>query len=265
MPKGFMLYFCDVKYIRAFCANLWKIYVGIIFTFFAVLTFPVLRILMLSEKGRKRSFGFFIFWSWMIRFLCFYFVLKNKHPKLPAEQMIIIANHTSYLDIFLMYSILPKHKFVFLGKSEILKYPLIRTYFKDMNIPVFRNDRVKAAKSFVQAKKSLDKGWSLVIFPEGGIADENLPQLNSFKEGAFRLAKKSEVAILPITFLDNFHLFSDPTHIFGGAHPGLSRVIIHDLISVEIVRTSTVEELMNLSYDVINKPILHYYGNAEKK
>ena len=52
-----------------------------------------------------------------------------------------MANHTSYLDIFLMYSILPKYPFVFLGKSEILSYPLIGTFFKDLNVPVDRKDK----------------------------------------------------------------------------------------------------------------------------
>jgi 1-acyl-sn-glycerol-3-phosphate acyltransferase len=80
-----------------------------------------------------------------------------------------------------MYSIFPKHPFLFLGKDEILTYPIIKTYFKGLNIPVYRKDKRKAAISFIQAKKAVRDGWSIVIFPEGGIPDENKPALIPFK------------------------------------------------------------------------------------
>ena len=73
-----------------------------------------------------------------------------------------------------MYSILPKHPFVFLGKSVILTYPSIRTYFKNLNIPVFRNDRKKVGVAFQLAVDALKDGWSLVIFPEGTIPEADI-------------------------------------------------------------------------------------------
>ena len=69
-----------------------------------------------------------------MRIFCFYIVRNVQSAELPDGPYIIVANHTSYLDIFFMYSMLPKHPFVFLGKSEILTYPIIRTYFKNLNI-----------------------------------------------------------------------------------------------------------------------------------
>ena len=101
-----------------------------------------------------------------------------------------------------------------MGKSEILSYPLMKTFFKRLNIPVFRNDKRLAAKSFIQAKQALAAGWSIVLFPEGGIPDENRPSMIPFKEGAFKLAKSANVPLVPITFLDNHHIFSDPG-VFG--------------------------------------------------
>lgn len=147
---------------------------------------------------------------------------------------------------------------MFLGKSEILKYPIIKTYFKRLNIPVFRDSRVKAAKSLIQASREVKKGWSLIIFPEGGIPDEN-PKLGEFKGGAFQLAKGTKVPIVPITFTNNHRLFSDPSFILGTAYPGISRVYIHEHLSVAEIDQMNQEELMKRCFEIINQPLLDEY------
>lgn len=141
-----------------------------------------------------------------------------------------------------------------MGKSEILNYPLVKTFFKGLNIPVYRNDRMKAAKSFIQAKKRLEEGWSIVIFPEGGIPTET-PYMIPFKDGAFKLAKAANVGILPLTFLNNFYLFSDPENVFDPARPGLARITQHAFIGKEIIQEKSVEEINQMVFAVINEPL----------
>lgn len=204
----------------------------------------------------------FVVWSWTFRIFCFYHVKRVKNEALPEGPFIIVANHISYLDIFLMYSILPKNAFLFLGKSEILKYPIIGTYFRRLNIPVFRDSRVKAAKSLIQAGREVKKGWSLIIFPEGGIPDKN-PKMDRFKGGAFQLAKGAKVPIVPMTFTNNHRLFSDPTFILGPAHPGISKVYIHSFLSVEEIDGMTQKELRDVCYKTINQPLLDEYPELE--
>lgn len=154
-----------------------------------------------------------------------------------------------------MYSILPKHHFVFLGKSEILSYPILRTYFKNLNIPVYRNDSKKAGQAFLAAQKAMEIGYSLVIFPEGTIPDENLPKMIPFKNGAFKLAKSLNIPILPLTFANNYKLFSDPTILFGPARPGISIVHIHPLISKEEIQSLKADELRDKCFDIISAPL----------
>lgn len=194
-----------------------------------------------------------------MRFFCFYRIKKIIQSPVPEGPYIIIANHTSYLDIFFMYSILPKHPFLFLGKGEILNYPIIRAYFKGLNIPVHRKNRGKAATSFSLAKKAVQDGWSLVIFPEGGIPDTLNPQMIPFKRGAFRLAKALSIPIVPVTFTNNYVLFSDPEDFLGLARPGTSRVYIHPHVSKERVQELNEEELVNLCFERINSAILKEY------
>ena len=210
----------------------------------------------MKEKWKKHSHHLFCIWSWSIRLCCFYFVKKIKNAPLPEGPFIIISNHSSYLDIFLMNSILPKHPFVFLGKSELLKYPILGSYFKLLHIPVFRDNKIKAAKSFVQAKQVVKKGWSLMIFPEGGIPDEGSPAMIPFKKGAFKLAKALDVPIIPITFTNHYTLFSDPTEILGPARPGVSKVFIHEAITAEAIAEMTELELLNVCFHKINESLV---------
>ena len=249
-----------MKYVKAIFSNLWKVYVGAVFFTTGLLYYPFLFTLLLNKKWHKSTHFFLVSWSFTIRICCFYFVRKVKSSPIPEGPYIVIANHSSYLDIYLMPSIIPNSHLLFLGKSELLNYPFLRTYFKKLHIPVFRNDKLKAAKSFIQAKKAVNQGWSLMIFPEGGIPDENLPKMVPFKEGAFKLAKTLNIPIVPVTFISNYKLLTDPGNVFGSAHPGISRVYIHEYISIEKVKELSEIQLMNLCFEIVNEPLLKIRG-----
>lgn len=188
-------------------------------------------ILQLPE-GRTRSFRLFVLWSRTYQVLCFYPIKKTGSSARLEKPRILVANHTSYLDIFLMFAHFPERPFLFLGKSEILSYPIIRTYFKNLNIPVDRSSRSKSAISFRKALQALDEGFSLIIFPEGGIPEGKPPKLARFKDGAFQMAQRSGVEVLPVCILNHYDLFSDPLHPLGPARPGVSHLHVFDPIPV---------------------------------
>ena len=248
-----------MRFVIGLLTNLWKIYIGCVFSIFAVLLYPFFLIVLIRNSWKKYSFKLFIVWSWLMRIFCFYHVRTLSRSPLPEGPHVIVANHTSYLDIFFMYSILPKHPFVFLGKSEILTYPIIRTYFKNLNIPVFRNEVRKVGMSYVLASKAIQEGWSLVIFPEGTIPMTDIPKPIAFKNGAFKIAKEANIPIVPLTFTNNYKLFSDPTMFYGPARPGISEIHIHPFISKDEVTKLSFSELKKKSFDLIDAPIRKQY------
>lgn len=245
-----------MKYPIGILSFLYKLYIGILFSVLLVIFYFPIVLLKRSKKWKKHSFKVFVLWSWIMRILALIVVRFDRKIELPKAPYVIISNHSSYLDIFLMFSLYPQNPFLFLGKSEILSYPLVKSFFKNLNIPVYRNDRLKAAKSFIQAKNALNDGWSLVVFPEGGIPDDNLPKMKDFKEGAFKLAKAARVPIVPLTFLNNYKLFSDPDKFLGQARPGICHIVQHDVISAEEVEQKSVEEMMDFCFKLIEKPLL---------
>ena len=239
-----------MKYILGSLFYLWKLYIGLAFAITLLIFYPVLLFFIYNESLKPHTFKVNILWSRCMRILCFYAVEKSGEENIAEGPFVLVANHSSYLDIFLLYSILPHHKFLFMGKSEILKYPLVKTFFKKLNIPVDRSSSIKSAKAFIQARKEIQKDWSIVIFPEGGIPD-SAPELAPFKNGAFQLAKSAKCPILPITFINNYYLFSDPDLFFKPAMPGLVKVHVHPIINQEEVMSNDIEETKEKTYQLI--------------
>jgi len=206
---------------------LYKLYFGILYITTGLLLYPFMVVLVRGEKGVQRGIKLKQIWSRVMCTLVFIRVKVTFEEELPTNRAYIFCpNHFSYLDIVLMYIVLP-HNIAFLGKAEILKWPIISLFFKrGVDIPVFRESKEDAAKCLIPAGEELKKGRSLVIFPEGKISD-HVPQLAEFKRGAFSLAMDTGVPIVPITFYNNWRLFSDHTDMFGPAKPGVSKVKVH--------------------------------------
>lgn len=245
-----------MKKVLGILSLLYKIYIALLFLVTAIIAYPLLVFTTTRETLHNTAFKIFAIWSYIFRFLAGWYV-QTKGIKPPKNKpYIIVANHASYADILLLPSILSNYKHVFLGKSEILSYPIIKYYFKNYNIPVYRNNKLKAAKSLILAKKKVQKGWSIMIFPEGGIPDHEQPKLLRFKDGAFRLAKDVQVPILPITLKNHFKLFSEPTDIFGPASPGIAKVVFHEIIDTSELQMSTVEQLRQKCFETIHHELI---------
>ncbi len=214
--------------------------------------------MLLNDKNFEKVFRLKVATSRIILFLDFIF---PKRIEMPEEALtgpyVICSNHSSYLDIIQMYSILPRTKFMFIGKAELLRWPIINIFFKRMDIGVNREKRHSAMRSIIRAKKEISKGWSIVIYPEGGIP-VNTPVLNPFKAGAFKMAIEEQVPILPITLIDTWKLFDADPPLTARARPGISRVVIHEPISTKGLEKKDLVNLRQQTFEVINAPLLKY-------
>lgn len=235
---------------------LYRIYFAAIFFTVLLIFYPVFWLLLMSEKNNEKVFKLKTIVSSIILFLDFIYVRRLTNPKLNGPY-VICPNHSSYLDIITMYRYLPHTKFLFMGKSELLRWPILSIFFRKVDIAVNREKRHSAMKSILRARHELSRGWSIVIFPEGKIPVDS-PKLDSFKSGPFKLAIDAQVPILPITIIDNWKLFYTDPVLTGLARPGISRVIIHDEIDTKDMTKKDLVTLRNQTFDIINKPLLNY-------
>ena len=223
-------------------------YFALVYILFSLILGPVIFISVKGKNKLIRARRIKIFWAkWMMFFVGIQYETKLE-SSIPFNQPYIICpNHKSYLDIVLMYLIIP-HDFAFIGKSELLKWPVVRIFFKrGVDIPVYRDSIAKAAKCLAQASEVLKKGRSVVIFPEGGW--DETPGMRRFKNGAFQLAIDNNVRILPVTFKNNYSLFTDHTDFSGNAKPGLAKIVMHKPIET---KSLTRKELVSLREETFN-------------
>ncbi|NBC58402.1 MAG: 1-acyl-sn-glycerol-3-phosphate acyltransferase, partial [Bacteroidetes bacterium] len=149
----------------------WRIWFYVLMFFSIILLFPFLLISTLRESW----YGFFFkvakVWA-TINLYGMGFIPKvqflEKMKK--GKSYLLVSNHTSMIDIMLMYYI-SKNPFVFVGKKELAKYPLFGFFYKRTCILVDRQNSKSRHAVFYQAQERLNKGLSVCIFPEGGVPD----------------------------------------------------------------------------------------------
>jgi len=209
--------------------TLYRIWFYILVAIPIIVLFPILVVSILKEAWYPLFFRIARFWSWFI-LIGMGFRVKIERDEIPKknESYMFIANHTSMADIMLML-VTVKNPFVFVGKAELAKIPLFGFFYKRTSILVDRNDPKSRQSVFLRAQRRLKQGMSICIFPEGGVPDESI-MLDSFKDGAFRMAINHQIKIVPITFGDNKKRFSY-TFLSGG--PGKMRSKVHRFISTE--------------------------------
>lgn len=153
--------------------------------------------------------------------------VKRETDSLP-EQCIVVSNHTSMLDILMNLFLYP-NAFLFIGKIELARLPLFGFFYKRTNILVNRSSLRSRKEAMDKASEKLDQGYSMCIYPEGGVPDHEV-LLGNFKEGAFRFSIEKQLPLLPITFIDNKRAFPYKWNLGG---PRVLRATIHKAVYPE--------------------------------
>lgn len=110
--------------------------------------------------------------------------------------VVIVANHASYLDGLVLTAVLPP-VFAFVAKRELRRHPLSGPPLTRLGaLFVERFDAARGAEDGRRAVERLERGESLVFFPEGTFSEA--PGLLPFRLGAFLAAAKAKAAVIPL-------------------------------------------------------------------
>jgi 1-acyl-sn-glycerol-3-phosphate acyltransferase len=113
----------------------------------------------------------------------------------PGRAFVMVANHQSVVDIFCAHRLFVHFKWV--SKIEIFKIPVIGWNMAlNRYIPLRRGDKDSVLAMLAACERTLATGSSVLMFPEGTRSQHG--ELKPFKPGAFDLAQRARVAILPI-------------------------------------------------------------------
>jgi len=245
-----------MKKIREIAGGIWKLYVILCFIVFLLLFYPIYLVFLHKEKRYKNGFKLLIYHTKILMLLTGIRVnLKNKEFIQKNKSYVIVSNHSSYLDIVILYQTF-KNYFVFMAKEELAKVPVFNIFFKNMHITVNRKSSASGKKAMERCAAELKKGRSVVIFPEGTISTKT-PEMFPFKSGAFKLAIENQTPIIPITFLDNYKRLEMGGLFSGKAGPGIARAIIHQPISTIGLTEKDIIPLRDKVFNIINNQLLN--------
>ncbi|HBJ77174.1 MAG TPA: hypothetical protein DDY68_05175 [Porphyromonadaceae bacterium] len=127
---------------------------------------------------------------------------------------IFVANHQSLLDAPLIYGYLGK-EMRWVMKKSISTIPFLGKACKFMgHIFVDRSNAISIAKSLEDMSKAIEKGVSMMLFPEGTRSMKN--EIGHFKPGSFAIATELSIPIIPITIEGTYEVFSRNSKFLRG-------------------------------------------------
>lgn len=189
-------------------------------------------------------------WSWLIVKTIFSPVKIIGLDKVDTSQPHVYAvNHASALDIPLLFVYLP-FQFRIAFKKELLSYPVIGWHLqRSGQICIDQQNPSRSISSIRAALKGLKSGLPLVIFPEGGRTSDG--KIRPFLPGAFFLAIKAQVDIVPIALvgtyellpMDTYHIKCRPLEMRVGDPISTTGMTIRDLEAVTAQVRRAIEHL----------------------
>ncbi|UZH56590.1 1-acyl-sn-glycerol-3-phosphate acyltransferase [Salinimicrobium tongyeongense] len=234
--------------LRSFLVILWRIWFYILMAIPIIVFFPFLLLFTSRTRFYPQFFMIARWWAYFILYgMGFFPKIRRERKFVKGESYMLVANHTSMTDIMLML-VAVKNPFVFVGKKELVKIPLFGYFYKRTCILVDRQNQRSRKEVFDSAQRRLNNGTSICIFPEGGVPDDTSVLLDSFKDGAFRLAIDHQIPIVPMVFYDNKKRFP---YIFTKGSPGKMRVKIKEFIPTKGLGQESKKEIREKTREVI--------------
>ena len=165
----------------------------------------------LFDRNGRVQHGFARLWSWLIMKTIFSPVTVTGLERIDTSRPHVYAvNHASAMDIPVLYVYLP-FQFRIMAKKELFRYPFVGWHLKRSGqIRVDQQNPMASIGDIKSAVKTLKAGMPVVIFPEGGRTANG--QLKPFLPGAFFLAVRAQVDIVPMALVGTYELLPMNTY-----------------------------------------------------
>ena len=181
---------------------------------FLILSIPVLLVELLIGKfnpdlKNKQCLAIVQGAFHVIMWICGVKVTTIGEEKIPVgEPVLYVGNHRSIFDILITY-VRVKGLTGYMSKMEVKRIPLLRDWMKALNCQFLdRTDVKQGLKVILDCIDLIKSGISVCVFPEGTRNREEGTFL-PFHEGSFKLASKTNCAIVPMTLNNAGAIFED--------------------------------------------------------
>lgn len=196
-------------------------------TFSSIAIFPIavlVWLLTLFDRRRVVLHQFTCFWGSLYTWLnpVWPVTIEGREKIRSGVPYVMVANHQSLLDILVLFRLFRHFKWV--SKIENFRVPCIG-WNMSMNgyIKLRRGNPASVAQMMSACEKTLGQGNPIMMFPEGTRSRDG--KLRKFKQGAFTLAQRCNVPILPIVIEGTGNALPKAGLILQGRHPIKVRVL----------------------------------------
>jgi 1-acyl-sn-glycerol-3-phosphate acyltransferase len=164
---------------------------------------------------------------------------------------IFICNHVNIFDPFVIYSAIPQfvRGFELESHFKVPVYGWIMGWFGNVAVPDAPT-RESLEIMTQRAKAALDAGVSLIAFAEGSRTRDG--HVKEFKKGAFNLALKFRVPIVPMTIVGSYQFFRTGNWLL---YPGKITVYLHDTIDTSKISRGEVDALRRRVREIVAAPM----------
>jgi 1-acyl-sn-glycerol-3-phosphate acyltransferase len=138
------------------------------------------------------------FTAWVLTHFVYRFRVEGEQHIPEKGAALLVCNHVSYVDAVLLMAASPR-PIRFIMDHRIFATPVLGWLFKlGKAIPIApqREDPQSYERAFEEARKVLDEGDVLAIFPEGGITKDGT--LGEFKGGMMKVLATHPVPVVPL-------------------------------------------------------------------
>ena len=191
-----------MKYLYRIYQLLVVLPLGIIVTILTALT-----VVVGCSLGNGHFWGYYPghCWSRIILWLLLLPVKVEGREHLERGQSyVFVANHQGAFDIFLIYGYLNRN-FKWMMKQSLRKLPFVGwACEKSHQIFVDKRGASKIKKTYDDARRTLQGGTSVTVFPEGSRTFTG--HMGQFKKGAFALADELQLPVVPMTINGSFNV-----------------------------------------------------------
>lgn len=179
-------------------------------------------------------------------------IYEAPHDK--KKSYIFVSNHISYLDAAILVKAF-RQPFRPLGRVEMSQVPVFGFIYRNAIVTVDRSSASNRARSVRILKSIINKGISVMVFPEGTFNMGTTP-LKEFYDGAFRVAIETQTPIKPVLFLDAYRRMHYRS-LFSMT-PGRSRIVYLNEIPVTDYTLADVGKLKDEVYTIMEKKLIEY-------
>jgi 1-acyl-sn-glycerol-3-phosphate acyltransferase len=135
---------------------------------------------------------------------------------------VMVANHQSLLDILVLFRLFAHFKWV--SKIELFKIPCIGWNMSlNRYVKLRRGDAESIARMMRTCEERIAEGSSIMMFPEGTRSPDG--RLKPFKHGAFTLAQRAGVPLLPIVVEGTANALPKRGFVLQGRHAIRVRIL----------------------------------------